>query len=324
VSFGVGVLIGLGAALVSAFAANLGFLWRHRGAVEAPEVDITRPIGSAVGLFRQTWWTVGYLTAVGAWGLHVAALSLAPLSLVQAVLAGGFVFLAVLADRVFGFRLRKREWIGISLVALALALLAVTAGQSAESARSNFGLAAMIAFESALVGLGTLCILSQRVSGGGNRGGIMLGAAAGALFAVSHVAIKGISGSVEIGTGPNLEVAVTEPAGLMGPLGAIVILSGVLAFYASARSLQLGEAVPVIAVTGIAGNVLPILGGVLVFGDPIGDNGLEIIVRVGAFLLLVAAAAMIPGPLRAAHRDVPSLAHDPRRRYRSAVAALRH
>src|SRR5438270_13757789 len=38
-------------------------------------------------------------------GLHVGALALAPLSIVQAVLSGGLVFLAVLAERYFGFRL---------------------------------------------------------------------------------------------------------------------------------------------------------------------------------------------------------------------------
>jgi hypothetical protein len=37
--------------------------------------------------------------------LHVGALSLAPLSIVQAVMSDGIVFLAVLGERYFGFRL---------------------------------------------------------------------------------------------------------------------------------------------------------------------------------------------------------------------------
>jgi hypothetical protein len=48
---------------------------------------------------------VGWIVALIAWGLHVGALSLAPLSSVQAVLSGGLVFLAVLAEHFFGFRL---------------------------------------------------------------------------------------------------------------------------------------------------------------------------------------------------------------------------
>jgi hypothetical protein len=42
-------------------------------------------------------------------GLHVGALSLAPLSSVQASLSGGLVFLAVFAERFFGFRLGRRS-----------------------------------------------------------------------------------------------------------------------------------------------------------------------------------------------------------------------
>ena len=53
---------------------NIGFLLRHRGAVAAPDVNIRRPLRSAVGLFRQKWWTIGYLIAALAYVLHVGAL----------------------------------------------------------------------------------------------------------------------------------------------------------------------------------------------------------------------------------------------------------
>jgi drug/metabolite transporter (DMT)-like permease len=312
----VAVALGLAVALASAIASNLGFLWRHRGANDAQAVDIGHPLRSAVDLFRQKWWTIGYLTALVAWLLHVGALALAPLSLVQALLAGGLVFLAVLADRMFGFRVGRREWIGIGLVAVGLAFIALTAGQATESAKSEFELYAMIAFEGSLAGLGLIFILSQRGDRDANLRGVMLGAAAGVLFALSHVAIKGIAGAVEVGTGPNVEVLLDEPAGLMGPLGALLIGSAVAAFYASARSLQLGDALPVIAVTSAAGNSLSILGGVLVFGDPIGSNPAEIVARVLAFLLVIGAAALIPAPLRAAGR------RGPRQPFRAATRGL--
>ena len=79
--------VGAGVALASAFVSNLGFLWRHRGAVEAPDVDVRRPLQSAIGLFKSKWWTIGYVAAFVSWLLHVGALSLAPLSIVQAALA---------------------------------------------------------------------------------------------------------------------------------------------------------------------------------------------------------------------------------------------
>jgi hypothetical protein len=67
--------------------------------------DVRHPLPSAVDLFRSRWWTIGWGVAPVAFALHVAALTLAPISIGQAVLAGGLVFLAVLAERFFGFEL---------------------------------------------------------------------------------------------------------------------------------------------------------------------------------------------------------------------------
>src|SRR3954467_8623258 len=105
----VGVLI----ALASAAVANLGSLWRQRGAVAAPDVDIRRPLHTVVCLFRSKWRTLGYVAAFAAWLLHIGALAIAPLSIVQASLAAGFIFLAILADRFFGFARGKRGRVGM-------------------------------------------------------------------------------------------------------------------------------------------------------------------------------------------------------------------
>jgi drug/metabolite transporter (DMT)-like permease len=70
-----------------------------------------------------------------AWGLHVGALSLAPLSIVQAVLSGGLVFLAVLAERFFGFHLGPRQWVGVTITAAGLVVIGLTgAGAATRSA----------------------------------------------------------------------------------------------------------------------------------------------------------------------------------------------
>ena len=82
------VILGLTFALASAVATNLAFLFKHRGAVLAPPIQV-RQLRSAAGLFRSKWFAVGWAVAIVAWFLHVGALSLAPLSIVQAVLSGG-------------------------------------------------------------------------------------------------------------------------------------------------------------------------------------------------------------------------------------------
>jgi hypothetical protein len=97
-----GVIFGLALALACALATSVSFLLKQRGAVSAPPVRVRHPLRSATGLFRSRWFAVGWLVALAAWALHVGALALAPLSVVQAVLSAGLVFLAVLAERYFG------------------------------------------------------------------------------------------------------------------------------------------------------------------------------------------------------------------------------
>jgi hypothetical protein len=63
--------------------------------------------------------------------------------------------------------------------------------------------------------------------------------------------------------------------------------------------LQIGPGVEVIALTSVAANLIAILGGILVFRDPIGAGTMEIIGRMLAFCLVVAGTALIPAPVRA-------------------------
>src|SRR4051794_41939373 len=91
--------------------------------------------------------------ATGAWLFHVAALAYAPLSVVQAVLSTGVVILAVLAERMFGFKVGMRQWIGVAMTAAGLFLLVITLPAS-SGAHSSYSLAGMISFEAGVVARG--------------------------------------------------------------------------------------------------------------------------------------------------------------------------
>src|SRR5918998_3016167 len=109
--------LGIALALGCAAMANLGMLCKHRGACEAPEVNVKAPFRSVVALFTSRWWTIGFAVAAVAWVLHVAAMAVAPLSLVQGVIAGGLVLIAYPATRYFGHTLTPPEWTGLGLAA---------------------------------------------------------------------------------------------------------------------------------------------------------------------------------------------------------------
>jgi drug/metabolite transporter (DMT)-like permease len=279
-----GILLALGCAL----ATNLGFLLKHRGACAAPDVDWKHPLRSAGALFRSRWFAIGMGVAVFAWVLHVGAMAIAPLSLVQAVISGGLVFLTVLAERFFGFSVGPRQWLGVGLTAIGLSLLAVTLPSHAGG--GGYSTAAMVAFESGLLVVGTLLVLSHKLGAPRHHHGALLGVASGILFGVSDVAIKALT--VQIGD--------SGIGGLISPWLLTCVLASVIAFLASARGLQTGEAVPVITLTAAGANVSAIAGGILVFGDPMPNDPLGIILQSFAFVLVIAAAALTPGPVRAA------------------------
>jgi multidrug transporter EmrE-like cation transporter len=317
--------IGLAFAVGTALATNLAFLWKHRGAVAAPGIDMRRPVKSATELFRSRWWTIGWAVAVVGWTFHVGALAFAPLSLAQAVISGGFVVLAVLAERLFGFELGRRQWIGIALVAVGLGFLGATSETTVEQTR--YSVLGIAIFQGVLLGVGLLLVLITRLAAvrqhapletpvtgatdpehprtggapqapvtahetrthGSKTAGLLLATAAGLAFGLSDVSIKALA-----------EQTLEDALALISPWTATALIASVGAFYASARSLQIGEGMAVITATTAAANMSTIAGGIIVFGEPLGGSVLEAVVRAGAFMLVVAGAALMPGPVRAA------------------------
>jgi hypothetical protein len=282
-------LLGILLALACALATNVGFLFKHRGACAAPAVDMRHPLRSGKSLFASKMFAIGMLIASGAWIFHVAAMAVAPLSVVQAVLAGGVVLLAIMADRMFGMGISRRQWVGICLTAGGLILLGFSL-PAVHGAHSRFSVPGMIAFEAGLLLVGSLLIIGPRIGAPVQHHGFMLGAAAGILFGVSDVAIKAISGMV----------SAHGVEGLLSPWTIVTVIASVAAFYASAKGLQDGDAVPVIAVTGTAANVSGIVGGIIVFGDPLSGHPLALLMEISAFALVLVAAWLTPAPVGAA------------------------
>ncbi|MBK5229847.1 MAG: hypothetical protein JJE27_01625, partial [Thermoleophilia bacterium] len=60
-------------------------------------------------------------------------------------------------------------------------------------------------------------------------------------------------------------------------------------------------AVPVITVIGVSANLLQIVGGIVVFGDPMPTGAFGIVAQSFGFALVCVAAALIPAPTRAAN-----------------------
>lgn len=282
----IGLILALGCALISGVA----LLCKHRGAVDAPDVAMRSPLRSAGALFRSRWWAVGFLLATVGWGLHVAALSMAPLSVVQAVIAGGLALLAVPARRWFGIAVGTRDLVGLGLCAAGLGFLALTAGHGHENGR--FADSTMLAFEGGTLSLAGALLVASAHARLVSRGWLLLAVAAGTSIAVSDVALKALAHTVP-----------SSPLSLVSPWTAMAIVGGIGGFLALARGLQLGEPVSVIVAFSASATLAAITGGIVVFGDPLGSDALDVIARSSAFVAVIVAAALLPMvPERAAER----------------------
>jgi hypothetical protein len=275
------VQLGVLMAVVCAFTSIVGFLLKHRGAVAAPDVEWRHPLRSTIDLFRSPIYAIGCAVATASWGFHVAALALAPISIVQSVIAGGLVLLTVTADRVFGHSVSRREWIGVALVAAGLAFLAATLEGTADSAHADYETAMLAGY----VGLAAVAGLAL-VPLARTREGIVLAVSAGLLWGGSDVAIKALSDHTDLGVGV-----------LVHPLALVIATLSLIGLLVSARSLQIGPVVPVIAVTSATANVFTIASGPIVFGEPMPDEPLAVALRLLAFALVIGAAALTPPPL---------------------------
>jgi drug/metabolite transporter (DMT)-like permease len=279
--------VGIALALVAALMTNLASLFKHRGCNRAEPVRLHQPLRSARTLAASPWFAAGWGLAAVAWLVHVAALSMAPISLVQAVLAGGAVTIAVMSQRIFGDPVERRQWLALLLGGSGLVLLALTLPHF-QGSHSDFSTAGIIGFEGGLVLLATGFALGHRSERFAAHRGVVLAALAGILFALAGIAIKGLTGGEDI----SLAIVI--------PWVALIVVCGALAQYAAVAALQRGGAIETIGLMGLVANATQICGGVLVFGDPLSPTPLGIILQATAFAMVCLSALLMPARRRGA------------------------
>ncbi len=273
--------IGIGLAVAVALMTNLASLLKHRGCQRTQAVRITQPLAAIQGLARSRWFVAGWGLAALAWLIHVAALSMAPISLVQTVLAGGAVTLAVLSQRLFGDSVERRQWLALFLGAAGLALLAATLPHF-QGSGSEFSLAGIVGFEGGLVLLAAGIALGHRAERLAERRGVLLAVLAGLLFALAGIAIKGLTG----GAGDSWPMIVS--------LLVLTVACGALAQYTTVAALQGGGAIETIGLMGLVANATQIVAGIVVFGDPLSPSPIGIVLQIAAFAMVCTSALLMP------------------------------
>src|SRR2546423_12568137 len=176
--------------LISACLLNVGYLLQHSVASQAPPLSLRQPVASVRSLLGNRRWLLGLATEATGWLLSVAALALAPLSLVQATAAGGIGILAVMVSRVTHVPLTGRERIGALLSVVGLALLGVSLlGSHSEGSVSGYLWISVWLVASA--GAAGILIQLSGVIGGGPPRGLSAGIPFAAGEGATKMAVRG-------------------------------------------------------------------------------------------------------------------------------------
>lgn len=268
------LFLGLALAVGAAVALNGSYLLQHVGAAGAPAISALRPITTMRGLLGSRLWAIGAAAGMLGWGMHVLALSKAPLSLVQAFVAGGLALTVPLSARILRRRSTSGENRAVAAMALALLLLAIGSGGGAATLFAPWELAAFVGGAVAVA-----AIVVALPLGAGRANGLAL--AGGTLYGAADVTIKALT---SVGAHGGVPAVFTSP----WLAAAALTTSG--AFFCFQRGLQSGGAVAVIALMTAATNVVSIGGGFAVFRDPLGATPLLAVVHAAAFALTLVAA----------------------------------
>jgi hypothetical protein len=214
--------------------------------------------------------------------MYVAALRLAPLSLVQAVAASGVAVLAFATARGHPSRLARREQAAVVMAIAGLTLLALSLVGTTESDQRPAALGVVVWL--AAFGGGAVLLIAVPTRFGRAAS---LGLAAGLLFADGDISAK-----------------------LVGYGGAWLAAVGTLIVaYAAGTSVlqwayQRGDALTAAGMATMATNAVPIAAGFVLFGETL-PHGTRAVLQVAAFACLVMSAVAL-GRQQAPRADQPA------------------
>ena len=275
------VFAGLMLALCASVAQGAGFLCQQMTAAERPPVSLRRPIRTLASMLGSGWWRVGLLFAAMGFLLHLGALAVAPISLVQAFVAGGLALVAPMAARAFHHHLTRAERRAVPLMAISLAFL--TLGIASPSRPLAFDQGSLAFYLACLLAAATL--LSPAIRGPFRQPAL----AAGLFYAALDSSTKGLADRArEAGPG----------AVLGSPFLIVAICAAVAAFFCFQRALQLNRPLTAIAIMEAGATGGGVLAGFVAFGDPLGATPAIDVLHLMAFIG-VGVATWVLAPARA-------------------------
>jgi hypothetical protein len=257
--------LGIILALASAGFFAAGYVGQHRAVAVLEPLSVARPLVAGRALLSNRGWLLAIGSNTAGWGIYIAAIALAPLSIVQAVCAGSVGALALVSRR--SRTTSGKESVYAIVACAGLVLVLVSSGTATNSTHAEAGTVALWV-SIALVGGFLALALSPR-----SMRGAAFGALSGCCYGAGDVATK----------------AVFSGSPLFVPVVIVCAIGGFVALHlAYQRSSLLASA----GVSSLFTNATPIVAGVVIFGETATSSVSTSMRAVGFAAVLIGAVGL--------------------------------
>jgi uncharacterized membrane protein len=277
------VIVYLSLAIIASALMALGLLMMKTRSAHLPMASGANTIGAIVAWIRDPMWIGGLGVQTVGWACYVIAVSRAPVSMVAVMGEGGIALFVVASVVILGERASPREWVGIAAIMVGMLMLALSL-QDGE-VDSAFDPATLLKFTLVLTvaGLAPMAVLRMKASGA---------AAAifsGVVFGLGGLFTKAMTLELVGGTG-SLALRIVSC-----PYVYALIVANIVGIVMLQNSFHAARAIIAMPLSGALSNIVPIVGGMIVFGERLPVGSMPAAMRVGAFALTIAAGALLAG-----------------------------
>ncbi|HJU27989.1 MAG TPA: hypothetical protein VJ718_02400, partial [Candidatus Binataceae bacterium] len=273
------LLLGLAASVL--LAAGL-LIMKSRAAALPPAEGVAIP-GAVLRWFVDLKWLGGLAVETSGYALYIFALSAAPVSLIAVMMQGGTALFVLFAVIFLHERAAPGEWIGIGGIIAAMLLLAF----SLQGGGTSGG--GLHPYALALLALAALfAAMAPALSSRMRATGVAPAIASGIAFGLGSLFAKALTDNFI--ANPHSALAIRIFA---DPWIYPAIVANIAGLVMLQNSFHWARGLVVMPLSSACSNIVPIIGGIAVFGESLPPDPFGAGMRIGAFALTILAGAVL-------------------------------
>jgi drug/metabolite transporter (DMT)-like permease len=236
---------------------------------------IGRWLNDPVWLGGLALQTVGYV-------IYLVALSGAPVSMLAVTMQGGIALFVVVAVLFLGERANPREWIGIGGIVTAIFLLGLSLAGGSTASVTNPPLLALLSLAAAVAAL--LTFTAERH----HPAGVATAIASGMAFGMGSLYAKALVGTLAV-----VPMSSATFSLLTTPWTYLAVAANLTGLVLLQNSFHAARGIIVMPLSSACSNIVPILGGIIAFGERLPTAGGPAALRLAAFGLTILSGGLL-------------------------------